>query len=608
MGPVQSYLRASELSRVAGRRRAARDEAHAAFSPDAALPPAPSSDVEALALGARDVAELHEHMRAGRLTSVQLVSVYIRRCHSVGFALGGITEELYGPAVAAARESDARRERGEPLRPLEGIPISVKDMFVLAGTDSTCGLACKAFRPFAADGVYVRLLREAGAVPVAKTNVPQCLMVPESDNFIFGRSLNPYDVRRTPGGSSGGEGTLLASRCSFLGIGTDIGGSIRIPSTLCGLYSLKPTPSRLTQHGLEAPRPHGRDGQNGVFATAGPMGRSVADLAAVMRAWLVPKLWEEEDPTVPRMPFDEEAYAAKRPLRIAFYETDEFWEAAAPCKRAVREAADALRAAGHELVALPSPTEGLGLDTYRAGLLYYALMASDGKLREFKRGLEGERLHPLYSLLDVLASLPDFGVRPAIAGLLRLVGLPRMADMLAIARRRSADEYWALVEERDAMKAALVKTLRERRIDLLLTPGVGIPAFRHGGSRDLTPVCSYTFLWNLLHFPAGTVPVSRVRPDEEGYACPRRQDDSFAAVARAHAAGTAGLPVGVQLVGLPLREELVLRGMRELEKALRGEGEGCKAEEEGKEGKGWEGFAPEELVRKAVAESGGMRR
>lgn len=173
-------------------------------------------------------------------------------------------------------------------------------------------------------------------------------MLPETDSFVYGRCVSPWSSGRTPGGSSGGEGALLAARCSPLGIGTDIAGSIRIPAAFCGIYGLKPTAGRLSSRGTEAARPSGVDGQNGVLATAGPMGRCVDDLAHVMRCWLVAGMWAA-DPTVPRMPFDESEYADDRPLRVGYWLSDGFFEPAAACMRAVLEAVEAMRAAGHEV-------------------------------------------------------------------------------------------------------------------------------------------------------------------------------------------------------------------------------------------------------------------
>lgn len=171
--------------------------------------------------------------------------------------------------------------------------------------------------------------------------------------------------------------------------------------------------------------------------------------------------------------------------------------------------------------------------------------------------------------MNVVASLPRLLRRLVVAAVRLMPRNSRLADVVASFGQRRVDEYWQLVERRILFQRQLVDKWAARRLDILITPGIGIPAFRHGASRDLSPACSHTFLFNLVNFPAGAVPVSRVRPDECSYTCPARQDDMAAAAARREMAGAAGLPVGVQVVGLPLHEERVLRGMRQLEAALR---------------------------------------
>ena len=227
------------------------------------------------------VTELLSMLESGDVTSEILVRVYSNRCHEVGYGLNNVTEECYDEALEAARRSDAKRAAGEPLGLLEGIPVSIKHHIDQVGFDSDCGTAARCNKPATKDSVVVQLLREQGAIPFVRSQIPQCLMVPESDNFVWGRSINPYDALRTTGGSSGGEGGLLASKASPLGVGTDIGGSIRIPAHFCGVFGFKPTPSRTSRKGVVAPRPHNVDGQHAIVSTVGPMGRCTDDLSLV---------------------------------------------------------------------------------------------------------------------------------------------------------------------------------------------------------------------------------------------------------------------------------------------------------------------------------------
>lgn len=193
--------------------------------------------------------QLLEALKRGDLSSVKIVSVYIKRCIEHGRLHNAITEEFFDEALRAAAESDLRRSMGTEPRLLEGIPISVKDCFDQVGADSTCGLASHVNNPKGKDCPALHMLRQAGAIPLVRSNVPPILMAWETSNNVFGSTKNPWNVSRIVGGSSGGEGALIASRSSVLGIGTDIGGSLRIPASCCGLYSLKPTTRRVTTAG-----------------------------------------------------------------------------------------------------------------------------------------------------------------------------------------------------------------------------------------------------------------------------------------------------------------------------------------------------------------------
>lgn len=621
--------------------RAERDRVHSSFKPAADTVPAGLRD----SILSASVVELQDLISSGRCTAVQILSVYAARAHSVGWALGGVTDEVYDEALRAAAESDGRRARGEPARLLEGIPVSVKEHIHQKGTRLTCGLTCRAGNPPSTeDALVVAGLRAVGAVPFVRSNVPQLLMLPESTNRVYGTALNPWDASRTSGGSSGGEGTLIASRASVCGVGTDIGGSVRIPASFCGIAAFKPTPGRVSGRGIVAPRLGDLDGQNTVLPTAGPMGRCTDDLALMMRAWLRDGLFSR-DPSIPRQPFDCGVYyagaapgvatsptaaaallharrssaaaaagastgagagaapaapaagvdagvaaftpeardaaetllaagplravtgASVRRLRIGVMLDDGFFTPCAASARAVRETAAALTAAGHDVVTWSLRGDG-GVDTRAAALSYYAVMGADGAMRFFREALEGEPLIPLYQKLYTLSRLPGW-VRSIVAWGLRLAGKPRMADLLSAVAPKSAYELMALNAECARTKGQVAAAMRGAGIDLILCPAVGLPALPHGMSADLTPACSWCFLWNYLGMPSGVVPAARVREDEQIYTSPATEQDDFSAAAAVAMRGSAGLPVGVQLVGLPNSDELVMRGMAEAEAALR---------------------------------------
>eukprot|EP01016_Furgasonia_blochmanni_P039553 TRINITY_DN4933_c0_g1_i2.p1 TRINITY_DN4933_c0_g1~~TRINITY_DN4933_c0_g1_i2.p1 ORF type:complete len:189 (+),score=19.26 TRINITY_DN4933_c0_g1_i2:600-1166(+) len=174
------------------------------------------------------------------------------------------------------------------------------------------------------------------------------LMAIESNNHIWGRALNPWNKERTSGGSSGGEGGLIASRCSPIGVGSDVGGSLRIPALYCGVYALKPSTKRMSVLGHACMEIEKGENRLNFRIITGPIGKCVDDLALYLRAMYSEKMWEK-DPTVPPIPFDETVYRAQGRLRIGYFETEEFLGVAKANRRAIREAAEALRKAGHEV-------------------------------------------------------------------------------------------------------------------------------------------------------------------------------------------------------------------------------------------------------------------
>lgn len=183
---------------------------------------------------------------------------------------------------------------GKPVGPLHGVPISLKDTFKVKGYDASVGIASLAFDPAKENSLLVDILLEAGAVVYVKTNVPQTMMSLDSNNNLFGRTMNPLNRKVTAGGSSGGEGALVAMRGSVLGIGTDVGGSIRIPAMCNGLYGLKPSNGRVPyvvgQQSLQLPGVS----KLALPASAGPISVSLRDCELLMQVVSGARSWERD--------------------------------------------------------------------------------------------------------------------------------------------------------------------------------------------------------------------------------------------------------------------------------------------------------------------------
>jgi fatty acid amide hydrolase len=502
-------------------------------------------------------AALLAELRARRISSVEAVQALIARRAAVDGRVGAFIARLDESALSEARRLDGLRAAGEEVGPLHGLPLTIKDNIDVRGTDMTMGLRSRVGRPATEDALVVRELRRAGAIVLGKTNVPQLLLVQESDNEVFGTTRNPWNGSRSPGGSSGGEAAALAAGMTPLGIGSDIGGSIRIPAHFCGVAGFKPTLDRWSMRGMHG----GFDGQEMVRAQMGALARTSRDLALVFGA-IDPRRLAAEDPAVPPLPPPDPDAVSLKGLRIGCFVDDGFMTPCPTIQRAVRRAAEVLRAAGAEIVDYQPPAPRDLLYLWLAGI------SSDGGAtlrRHLSRDPVCRQLRP--TMYGALLPTP---VRQALALLLERTGEERLARLLRVLGQKPVDALWRLVAQRTAMRRAELDAWNAARLDAVLLPPHVLPAMPLGTSGDLTLTLSYMFRYVMLNFPAGIVPVTRVQEGETEWAGPQpidRVSRRCAEVVR----GSAGLPVGVQVAARPFREDVALRVMLTIEEAVRGD-------------------------------------
>jgi fatty acid amide hydrolase len=518
----------------------------------AATPPRPVDDrVDPCMLPAT---ELAARIARGTITARDAVEAHIARIEKVNERLNAIVVKRYDDARAEANAFDARRARGEALPPLAGVPITVKECLDLAGTASTFGVPARASMRAGTDDPYVARLRAAGAIVIAKSNVAQLLIFTETDNPVFGRTNNPWNPERSSGGSSGGEGAIVAAGGSSLGLGTDIGGSVRIPAAFCGIASLRPTAGRCPDSG----RGSVPLGQRAVVSQIGPLARSVDDLAAAL-ALINGGHGLDHEAVVPLA--DYRAVDVGK-LRVAVLADDGVMTPSAAITRALREAQEMLKATGAQIVpcALPSLAEAMRI--------WLACVTAD-RGSGMRRTAQGSKLDPRAALMLRLAGLPP-ALRRIVARLLSAIGQKGLAGNMRMFGGGTADRYWRAVEDQMNYRAAFAAALDHAPggpIDLVLMPAFGVPAVRHGAAADMPVAGTYSLLSPVLGYPAGVVPVTRVRAAEES----GRKKSSDLVHKRAFEADceSAGLPVGVQLMGRPWRDEVVLAAMRVIEQAAR---------------------------------------
>lgn len=397
-------------------------------------------------------------VRSREISSVDLVSAHLARIREVNGSVNAAVKVLTDSALKSAAEADKQLASGYPLGPLHGVPVSIKDSIDIAGTFCTAGThGRKSCPPAAEDAELVRRLRAAGAIPIAKTNLPDLLFAYESDNFIYGRTNNPYDLARTAGGSSGGESALIASCGSPLGLGSDAAGSVRVPAHFCGIASIKPTSGRLSQIGHVPP-------PNGIIDrlwSIGPMARYVEDLSLALDL-----LSDETSPAAPSREL--------KGCRVAFYTDNGFAPCSAETKEAVQRCAQFLSREGMDVEEHRPPCVEEAYD------LEMGILGADGG-----DGIEG-----------YLQASGTTAAHPLLAAWL---------DRLRPLRAKSGDEYVERFNRWEGYRGTIAEFFTH--YDVILCPVYTQPALLHGESvkPGIFEGFSYTMAWNLAGTPAAVV-------------------------------------------------------------------------------------------------------
>lgn len=296
-----------------------------------------------------DATALLEKLASREFSALEVTRAFCKRAAIAQQLTCCLTETFFDIALARAKELDERlaATAGKPVGPLHGLPISIKDSFDVTGVASSLGLVSFLDRgPKSSNSGLVDILLRAGAILYVKTNVPQTLMTADSHNNVFGRVLNPFRLNLTAGGSSGGEGALVALRGSVLGVGTDIAGSIRIPALCCGTFGFKPSVGRVPYGGQTSPA---RAGLTGIAAVAGPLCHSVRDAELFLRV-VFQSSPDDLDDGVLGTPWIEPP--RQQVLTVGVMPEDPAYPLHPPMKRTLDIAAKKLAAAGHHLVDL----------------------------------------------------------------------------------------------------------------------------------------------------------------------------------------------------------------------------------------------------------------
>jgi len=453
---------------------------------------------------------------------------------------------------------------------LYGIPMSLKEPFITANLPATQGCIQYLNHKYTEDGLITRLLKQQGAIPFITSNVPQALLINETMSRCYGRAKNPWDVKRTPGGSSGGEAALIATRSSPLGLGSDNGGSIRIPSAYTGLYGFKPTAERVGSEGHFNGTKNDRRNCENFKVVSGPIGRSVNDLALVVKSLICEELWRN-DCEIPPLPWKEEIYLKggqnknnneiqiQKKLKIGFNKTNKIFPTDNANQRAVQEAIEALKTSGYDVEEYEFPF------LEEIIMAFFGIATAEGGLKSALEIMKDEPPIDDYKPLVMTSSVPPILLK-LVEYLLLIMGEKRSAKLINVLGAKSAWEYFTFSEQHQFLKVKFFGWWRENRLDGFISPGFTLPALKHTTSNELYMAVYYNFIWNFFNCPTGVVPITKVKEEEQIYN--DGYQDKLSALAKECCQDAKGLPVGVQVSTLPFNDESCLFLMREIESKI----------------------------------------
>jgi Asp-tRNA(Asn)/Glu-tRNA(Gln) amidotransferase A subunit family amidase len=451
-----------------------------------------------------------DQVRKKEISPVELADAHLEKISSLNPKLNAFVQVVPERVRDAARHAEAALMAGHPLGPMHGVPISIKSSIDVTGMKCESGTRLRAGTIAAQDAPLVARLREAGAVILGVTNTPEFLMAWETDNLLYGRTNNPWNLERTAGGSSGGESAAISSGMSAGGVGSDGGGSIRVPAHFCGICGLKPTPGRIPATGHFPPS----GGPFALIGVVGPMARSVDDLKLLFEVIEGP---DDGDACAAPVPLRWPAASEVKQLKIGYFEDDGRTPVTREIREAVRAAADALSRAGFQVERFRPG----GLEEARLLWMRFFVKVGGVIIDPMFRERRHDQSPVLKQFLNWSAAEPELGSNDLLHSWIR----------------------------RDTLRSEFLVRMREYPI--LLCPAAAIPAFRHGERTWIiegNPVhyldaWSYAEWFNLLGNPAAVVPVTQ---------------------------SADGLPIGVQIVGRPWEEENVLAVAGEIETASGG--------------------------------------
>ncbi|GIK07543.1 hypothetical protein Aspvir_003209 [Aspergillus viridinutans] len=472
-----------------------------------------------------DATGLLQKLASKELSAVEVTTAFCKRAAIAQQLTFCLTETFFDQALSRARQLDDHlAATGKTVGPLHGLPISLKESFNVAGVPTGLGFVSYLDRPApTTNSALVDILLAAGAVLYVKTNIPQTMMTADSHNNVFGRVLNPHRRNLTAGGSTGGEGALIALRGSVLGIGTDIAGSIRIPALCCGTTGFKPSVGRVPNAGQTLV---GRAGMVGIAAVAGPLCHSLRDAELLLRT-VFNSQPEDLDDSVLGFPWCDAP--SKDVLTIGVMAEDPKYPLHPPMQRTLALTVKKLAEAGHRIIDLTGKLPSIS-DVCELSFRYFNMDPDRTALKKISDSGE-----PPIPSLRVTYNLDQPGPEPT---------LRELYDMNVM---------------RGEVMAEVRKTFLENQLDVIIGPGYQSCAVPH----DEYGKPPYTVFSNLLDYSSCVLPFCKA---EEAADAEFVRDVQYIPAYKPKE--VEGAPCHVQIIGRKLKDEALMQHAKVIESIL----------------------------------------
>ena len=483
-------------------------------------------------------------IKTGELKSQSVIEYFIRRIKETNPKLNAIVVELFDEALSKAIESDNKIENGDKIGRLQGVPFTIKECLDLRGTPTTFGLLRRTKDFPESTDKYVKLLQKEGAIVLGKSNVSQLLASIESQNPVYGITNNAYSLKHSSGGSSGGEGAIISAGGSPIGLGTDIGGSVRIPAAFNGICAIKPTnqrtidQARFTEENIDLP----------IDSVTGILANHPEDLFLFL---------DIMNSTEQKLKSFESVDFSK--LKVGYMISDKLFEPSNSIIRGIIESIEYLKSLGTEVIEFQPPNANEAEELYTKVL-------SANKLQIFSENLKNDKPIALLRGYFSLVTMPK-AIRKIIFLMARVFKQGTLRRVINYFDQNSGESIKQLENRISEYKKKYINSLDNTaigKLDAVICPVFPTAAVLHNTADKIGLGGTYNIQSNLLGFPAGVATVTCVNKNDLTLR-PKSFDLVFR-TARKIEKESEGLPVSVQIISRPFNDHIVIALINKLHK------------------------------------------